>query len=143
MLVEKAKDYYLNHELNCAESVLNAANDIFDLDIKKNGLRIMAAFGGGMGIESVCGAITGALAALSVMFCENKAHESPELKELCRGYFAEFEEKYHSNICSELKEKYRTEDEKCLKVIEMAAELLEKVIKEEKIRLKNKQVKEI
>ncbi len=139
MLVEKAKDYYLNHELNCAESLLNAANDIYDLDIEKNGLRIMAAFGGGMGIESVCGAITGALAALSVMFCENKAHESPELKELCRGYFAEFEEKYHSNICSQLKEKYRTEDEKCLKVIEIAAELLEKVVKEEQIRVRQQE----
>ena len=140
MLVEKAKDYYLNHELNCAESLLSAANDIYDLDIGKNGLRIMAAFGGGMGIESVCGAITGALAALSVMFCENNAHESPELKELCRGYFAAFEKKYHSNICLELKEKYRTEDEKCLKVIEMAAELLEQAVKEERIRVKNKEV---
>ena len=123
----------------CSESLLNAANDIYDLDIDQKGLRIMAAFGGGMGIESVCGAITGALAALSVMFCENKAHESPELKELCRGYFAEFEEKYHSNTCSELKEKYRTEDEKCLKVIEIAAELLEKVVKEEKIRVRQQE----
>ncbi len=87
-----------------------------------------------MGIESVCGAITGALAALSVMFCKNKVHESPELKELCRGYFADFEEKYRTSICSELKKNYRTEDEKCLKVIEMAAELLEKVANEEKIR---------
>ncbi len=37
----------------------------------------MAAFGGGMGIESACGTITGALAALSVVFCKNKAYESP------------------------------------------------------------------
>lgn len=128
MFVTKARKYYMEHDFNCSESILYAANEHYDLGIDPKGLKIMAAFGGGMGIESVCGAVTGSIAALSVMFCENKAHDNPELKEICKSYFAEFEKRYHSTICLELKEKYRTEEEKCLKVIEMAAEVLEKVI---------------
>lgn len=133
MLKDRVRYYYAEQDMNCSESLLYGANDVYELGIDEKGLRIMAAFGGGMGIGSVCGAITGALATLSVMFCEEKAHDTPELKQICKDYFAAFEKKYGSRICTELKEKYHSEDDRCLKVVEMAAEVLQQVVEEQRV----------
>ena len=37
-------------DLNCAEKILYGANEIYDLGIDKNDLKMAAGFGGGMGV---------------------------------------------------------------------------------------------
>jgi hypothetical protein len=47
MLVEKCKKYYdLEYNLNCAECMLYAANDEYNLGIDNAGLKLAAGFGG-------------------------------------------------------------------------------------------------
>lgn len=83
MLIDYVKKYYgTQYDLNCAEKIIYAANDAYDLKLDKKAFKTMAAFGGGMAIEDVCGAITGSLAVLGIIFVENRAHESSKIKEI-------------------------------------------------------------
>lgn len=135
MLVDRARRYYLLEDMNCAESLIYAANDEYDLGIDHTGLKIMAGFGGGMGIETTCcGALSGAVAAISVRFTKTKAHENPEVKELCKTFLNRFAEKHGEINCSPLKELYRDERFRCAPVIELAAAELEKIMKEKQER---------
>ena len=52
--------------LNCCERILRGANIAYDLGMREEDMRVSAPFGGGMGIGSTCGAIVGALMALSM-----------------------------------------------------------------------------
>ena len=54
MLVDLVNKYYdKKYDLNCAECMLVAANEEYDLNISKQTLMTMASFGGGMAIGSV------------------------------------------------------------------------------------------
>ncbi len=131
MLVDRVRRYYLLEDLNCAESLLYAANDEFSLGLDAKGLRTMAGFGGGMGVETTCGALAGAVAAISVRFTKTRAHENPEVKEICKAFLDGFVERHGTMDCLPLKELYRDSDERfrCMPVVEMAAEELEKIMK--------------
>jgi C_GCAxxG_C_C family probable redox protein len=130
MLVDRARRYYLLEDMNCAESLIFAANDEYDLGLDETGLKTMAGFGGGMGVETTCGALSGAIAAISVRFTETKAHEDPEVREICKTFLENFLENRGSIICGPLKEMYRNERFRCMPVVEMAATELEKIMKE-------------
>lgn len=130
MLIDRARKYYLLEDMNCAESLLCAANDEYCLGLDVKGLRTMAGFGGGMGVETTCGALAGAVAAISVRFTKTKAHENPEVRDICKAFLDGFSERRGSIICGPLKALYRDEKFRCLPVIEMAATELEKIMKE-------------
>ena len=134
MLLDNVKKYYdKGYDLNCAETILYAANEEYNLNLEKNTLKTMAAFGGGMGIESVCGAVTGALSVLGIIFTKERAHESERIKELSQEFFKRFEEKLKTSNCKELKEKYRTDDEvRCSSILFAAAEVLDDIVIREK-----------
>jgi C_GCAxxG_C_C family probable redox protein len=130
MLVDRARQYYLLEDMNCAESLIYAANDEYHLGLDETGLKTMAGFGGGMGVETTCGALSGAIAAISVRFTKTKAHDNPEVREICKAFLENFLDKRGSIICGPLKEMYRNESFRCMPVVEMAAEELEKIMKE-------------
>jgi len=131
MFVDKARRYYLLEDMNCAESIIYATNDEYGLGIDHTGLKTMAGFGGGMAIESTCcGALSGAIAAISVRFTKTKAHENPEVKELCKIFLERFAEKHGEINCAPLKNLYRDERFRCLPVVELAAAELEKIMEE-------------
>lgn len=133
MLVETLNKFYSKeYNLNCSETMLYAANEEYNLNLDKNALKIMSAFGGGMGVEGVCGAITGALGVLGVIFVEEKAHESEKTKALSKEFIDEFNKKLGTDNCSELKEKYKNEDIRCWKMVQISGEILEEIIKREK-----------
>lgn len=132
MLLEKVRKYYdKSYDFNCAETILYAANDEYNLDLEKRTLKTMAAFGGGMAVESVCGAITGALAVLGILFTKERAHESEKIKELTKEFFEKYEKLLGTNNCAELKAMYRNDDVRCIVMVEKAAELLDEIVKRE------------
>lgn len=133
MLKQKINKYYgKEYDLNCAETVLYAANEEYNLNLDKDALKTMAAFGGGMGIEDVCGAATGALAVLGILFVKDRAHEDEKIKLLSQEFFKKFEEKLGTKVCKNLKEKYRNDEIRCSYIIDTAAEVLEEIIIREK-----------
>ena len=91
----------------------------------------MSSFGGGMGIESVCGVITGSLAVIGILFTIEKAHEGDRVKTLCQELFQKFEAKLSTNNCAVLKAKYKKADVGCRVMIETATEILDEIVSRE------------
>lgn len=133
MLLEKVKKYYdEEYNLSCSETMIYAANEEYNLELDKKTLKTMAAFGGGMAIESVCGVISGSLAVLGIIFVKEKAHESDKIKELTKEFFEKFGKRFGTNNCKELKEGYRTEESRCSVMVYAAAEILDEIVIREK-----------
>ncbi|MCT4605457.1 MAG: C-GCAxxG-C-C family protein [Marinisporobacter sp.] len=130
MLVEIMKKYRdpNKYDLSCSETIVYAANEAYDLKLDEKVFRAMAPFSGGMWIEEVCGAISGALAVLGILFTNNVAHESDYLKKLTLEFFEKFHKKLGSINCTQLKDMHRTEDAGCNKVIYVAGEILDEII---------------
>lgn len=134
MLLEYVKKYYTKeYNFNCSETIMYAANDAYRLNLDPNTLRTMAAFGGGMCIGDTCGAITGALAVLGIIFTKEKAHESDKIKKLTVEFFNKFSTALGMKSCRELKNEYFNSEDRCSKILYTSVEILEQLVKEYKI----------
>ncbi len=134
MLLKTMRKYYdKKYDLNCAECMLTAANEEYDLDLPKKAIKAMAAFGGGMGVGGACGAITGAIAAIGIMFAEDRGHASPQVKSLTVEFITSVNKEMNSIDCLPLKEKYfKNDTDRCIKIMDICAMELERVIEENK-----------
>jgi C_GCAxxG_C_C family probable redox protein len=124
---------------NCAQSVLLAMTEHWDV---KNELipKIAAPFGGGIGrYGSVCGALAGAAMALGVKYGTNEplAEKRQEAYERARALCEQFETKHGSILCRnligyDLSDPAKMDDarranvfrEKCDKYVRSAIEIL-------------------
>lgn len=122
----EAEDY------NCAEKILYGANQAYGLGLDRTALKVSAGFGGGMGIGLVCGALTGAIMALGVLFVKERAHESTKIKDLTNELLLTYKKEMGDMNCGPLKVRYRTPETKCNGVILKAAEILDAIVKREK-----------
>lgn len=129
MLVDRVRKYYdAEYDLNCAECIMVAANEEYDLNMSKDAIKASAVLGGGMGIGSVCGAATGALSVIGIMFTRERGHESPHVKGLTVEFLGEFQERMNSINCYTLIPMHRTEEERCLSIVETAAVVLDDIV---------------
>lgn len=129
MLKERVHDYYENKDCNCAEAVIRAANDEYDLGINEEGLRAFGGFGGGMYCGNVCGAISGGIGAISAKEIKTCAHQTEALGPKCKKMMNDFKERFGSAFCTKVKAVHNTKAERCGKVVEGAAEILEEIMK--------------
>ena len=125
------KGFGKDKKLNCAEKILYGANEAYNLGLDKESLKLVAGFGGGMGIESVCGALTGSIMVLSKLFVKDVAHESGKIKELTQELLHRYENEMGDIDCSPLKKNHRTLFSGCDKVIVKAAEILDDIVARE------------
>ena len=128
-IIESGLD--IKEDLNCSESILKAANIAYNMKLDRTALKLAAGFGNGMGIESTCGAATGAVMTLSHLFVEKKGHESDYIGDLTQEFMYKFEEKMDSIQCSFLKDNYRDPETRCRPIVYEAALLLETIIDRE------------
>lgn len=127
MLADVAERYFLQGDFNCAESVLLAANDVYELGLDKDSChRLVSAFGGGMGCGLLCGAIAGAMAALGQAAVTERAHVTEGFKDLCADTAAKMEEALGSVNCSVIKPAFFVEGRRCAETVRRAADVLEK-----------------
>lgn len=132
MLLNKVRKFYDGeYDLNCAETILYAANEEYELNLTKETFKTMAAFGGGMAIEDTCGVATGAICVLGIMFTKERAHESEYVKGLTREFMYKFKNKCSTLNCAALKQLYRNDEIRCIKLVEVGAEILDKIITRE------------
>lgn len=118
-------------DLNCAEKILYGANTAYQLGFDDEDLKVAAGFGGGMAIESVCGALTAAIMVLGRLYVKGVAHESTRIKDLTKELFDNYTEAMGSIYCAPLKEAHRTEKLKCHTVIVEAARVLDEFVARE------------
>ncbi len=123
--------FYQKNDLNCAEAILYGANQAYKLGLSQDCLRLSAGFGGGMGIENICGVVTASIMVLSHLFVKRHAHQSPEIKEINKELFEIYRKKLGDFNCKPLKDKYRTEEKKCFDVVLKGAEILDYMISKE------------
>ena len=102
------KEYYQDDriqrlDLNCAETVLHIANDIYRMGLSPATMKMASGFGGGMGIEDKCGAVTASVMVLGYLFVDRKARESQLIREITREFLKGFESRMMSLDCVELK----------------------------------------
>jgi C_GCAxxG_C_C family probable redox protein len=138
LLADMIATYYSpEHDLNCAEAMLYAANDVYRLGLTRETLHAVAGFGGGMAIEETCGALAGAVAVMGILLVEDRAHESERLKESVKDFFRQYEKQMGTINCKLLKDQYREEDPvKCRVIVREAAKLLEEILADAGIKEK-------
>lgn len=122
------EDFGLEEDFNCAEKILYGANQAYQLEIEDKSLKLCAAFGGGMGTGSTCGAVASALMVIGYLKTEKVAHQSPQVKAMA----IEFQEKYieamGSISCHALKDQHFDDQVGCKHVILAAAKLLDEMV---------------
>ena len=132
MLREYLENEFLYQEdWNCAEHMLIGADRAYGLRLDPEAYKLAAAFGGGMAVGSVCGALTGAMMALGALFIKERAHESDQIKLLTTELIERYHEKMGEIDCIPLKERYRTDEIKCRAIILEAAAILDDIVARE------------
>lgn len=90
---------------NCAQAVAGVFDDVYDIDPSVL-LKIAEPFGGGMAMNSVCGAVTGMFILAGLENADGNV-DSPKSKKdtysAIRGLKDEFTKRAGSHICRELK----------------------------------------
>lgn len=119
------KKYYLEDDFNCAEAVLLAANDRWDLGLTAEDIKLVGGFGGGMACGKTCGAICGAVAAFGKIAVKTeRSKETEGFRDRCAAMVAAFEKELSGTDCAELKPLYNDEETRCLKVVTTAMKVL-------------------
>ena len=131
VLKDNARKYYLEQDYNCAESTIRLANDFYGLDLDEDSMKMVAGFGGGLGCEKTCGALCASIAVLGKLLVKERAHTAKGFSAKCGDYVDHFLKILGSTECNVLKEKYKTDAERCLKTVELNADLLEAYLSEE------------
>ena len=122
------REIFLEKDCNCAEAVLLWADERYGLGVAPEDVKLVSGFGGGLGSGENCGALLGALAALSKMLVREQAHATPMFRERCAELVSRFRADLGSIECEELKERYRRPDVRCLYVVERAAAVLDEYV---------------
>ena len=129
VLKERVRVYNLEGDYNCAESLLRASNDEYNLGLTEESLKVAGGFGGGCYSGRLCGACAGSIMAISKKYIHERAHIDVKAQERVNEYVEAFIEVLGSDLCTELKEKYfdeTLEKGRCMRTMGMAADILEK-----------------
>lgn len=123
----KDKAIELHHKgFNCAQSVVMAYCDLFDMD-KKSAMRASEGFGAGMGsFTQVCGALSGAVMLAGLKNSDADVENGPKSKrttyESSKQLVEEFKSRCGALNCCDLKAGRRVSCDDC---ITCAAEIVE------------------
>ncbi len=128
MIRDSIEKYYIGQHLNCAESIVLAANEALSLGLTPEDTKLIAAFGGGLGCGALCGALAGAEAVLGKLAVQGDAHATAGFKERCAALKASFEARLGAIDCAALKPKYATPDKRCLEAVLLAADALDEIL---------------
>ncbi len=122
---ERLRSYYLEQDHNCAESILLEANEVWDLGLTQEEIKLVSGFGGGLGCGRTCGALCACVAVLGRLFVTGRAHATPDFKELCGDFVRRYEAAFGGTDCAGLKACHAVEGQRCFSLVEGSMELLE------------------
>ena len=130
MLKDMYQKYYFEQNYNCAESLLRAANDYYELGLHDRDMIMVGAYGAGIQCGNTCGAVLAAAAVLSMKYVEAKAHESTDIKPVTTELIRKFIMKYGSTLCKDIKPQSFKPEYRCKMTVEAACDILEETIAE-------------
>lgn len=115
---------------NCGETLIEALKIKYELDIDDKVFKMLAPYGFGIQTGNTCGAFAGGLAAIGLMFTEDKPSTNEKMKEIVKKWVEVYTEKFGSINCSYIRPRYMDPVRGCLKVMEEAGTLFEGFIKD-------------
>ncbi len=122
--------YYYDQNYNCAETMIRAGNEYYELGLHDRDMISFGGFGAGIQTGNTCGAILSAVSILSMRYVEQKAHESADIRPVTTALIRKFNERYGSVLCKDIKPQSFQPDIRCKHTIETACDILEQVIAE-------------
>lgn len=132
MLKERAYNYFITQNKNCAETTLLSISDEYGLNLTEADMVLVSGFGGGIGCGALCGVVAGCVAALGKMTVTGCAHETKGFGDLCAALHQRLETELGGTQCAVLKPMYRTDEVRCLKTVEKGLDIFEAFIREHK-----------
>lgn len=130
MLKDVCAKYYYEGNYNCAETIIRAANEYYDLGLHDRDMIMMGGYGAGIQSGNTCGAILAGSAILSIKYIEQKAHESADIKPVTVMLMRAFREKYGSTLCKDIKPQSFRPEIRCKNTVDDACDIIERVIAE-------------
>lgn len=130
MLKDVAEKYYFAENFNCAETIIRAANEYYDLGLHDRDMKLVAGFGAGMQTGNTCGGILGSISILSMKYVETKAHESADIRPVTVMLTRKFNEKFGSTLCRDIKPVHFDREYRCRNTIRIVCDILEEVLAE-------------
>ena len=130
-LQDLTRKYYAEYDYNCAETLLHACNDYYQLGLNDEEMKLVSGFGGGMFVGSTCGALVGCVSALSKKVIEVKAHdELPTFRPAIQKCVLNFKKELGGINCVDIKPNFHSKETKCLPTCLHAAKAMEKTMVE-------------
>ncbi|MDO4501043.1 MAG: C-GCAxxG-C-C family (seleno)protein [Erysipelotrichaceae bacterium] len=137
MLKERYEEYYFTGNYNCAECIIRAANDEYNFGLNDTAMRMMAAYGAGMQCGNTCGAVTACVAVLSLLYVEDRAHLSTDIRPVCTLFIRKVNAVYGSTLCKDIKPQTFKKEIRCQLTIEKVLACFEETVKEYEESRKN------
>ena len=135
MLKDFYDKYYYEGNYNCAETILRAGNEYYGLGLHDRDMIAFGGFGAGMQTGNTCGAVLAGIGILSMKYVEAKAHESKDIKPVTTMLIREFNKKYGSVLCRDIKPQSFQPGIRCKNTIEVACDIIEQVISDYETQL--------
>lgn len=133
---KKAEKYYKKGQFLCSEAVLLAINEVYELGMPEEYVKMASGFPVGMGSAGCsCGALTGGQMALGLAFGRTKKKEdNKKAMELSKELHDKFREKYKTACCriliKDVKDKPREHFKQCTEITKATTELVGAIIDE-------------
>lgn len=130
--VEKAVEYNTTG-LNCAESIIRAANEHYDLGIDESDYAMLSGFGSGFMTGNLCGAAAASAAVLGKMYVKGRMAESADARKKIQAFMRDFNETLGGTMCKDIRAKHQNvnKGKGCTEVVQLAAECLVRQIDED------------
>ena len=130
MFKETLAKYYDEGNYNCAETMIRAGNEYYELGLHDRDMIAFGGFGGGIQTGNTCGAVLAAVSILSMKYIEKKAHESQDIRPVTVALIRKVNEKYGSILCKDIKAQSFDKVARCKFTVENVGEILDSVIAE-------------
>lgn len=104
--VEDLHQQYIEEKLSCSERTFLAVRSIIHTEVPPETVALLTGFGGGIGgtHASVCGAVSGCVAAIGLIY--GRRHPATESSarayEVARDFFGQFKSRFGSEVCGAL-----------------------------------------
>jgi len=102
--VEHLHTQYVEDRLPCSERTFLIVHSVVDTTVPAEAMALLTCFAGGVGHATMCGAVSGGLAALGLTYgrrhpTEERHHEAGAI---ARDFLSQFKSRFGSELCSVL-----------------------------------------
>ncbi len=95
-------DRIFKRGFNCAETTIHAYNELCDLKLSEDDMKMFAGFGGGMCSYRTCGALCAGIGVLSRIMVKDSARATEGFAQAVKEYVDRFEDTLGSTQCEKL-----------------------------------------